>query len=88
MNLKPLILKELGVFYCHIYTHAEAASLYPCVSSFINITVDTRTKIQFIYLNNFKKLMTDAVYTGLKPKDKEYRESNVQRSLYANQSKR
>ena len=50
--------------------------------------MDTRTKIQFIYLNNFKKLMTDAVYTALKPKDKEYRESDVQRSLYANHSKR
>jgi hypothetical protein len=56
MNLKPLILNELGVFCC----------------------LGTRTKIQFIYLNNFKKLMTDAVYTALKPKDKEYRESDVQ----------
>ena len=26
----------------------------------------------------FKKLMTDAVYTALKPKDKEYPESDVQ----------
>ena len=40
--------------------------------------MDTRTKIQFIYLNNFKKLVTDAVYTALKSKDKEYRESDVQ----------
>ena len=57
---KPLILFELRVFCYHIYTHTEAASLYPCVSSFINITVGTRTKIQFMYLNDFKKLMTDA----------------------------
>lgn len=31
-----------------------------------------------MYLSDFKKLMTDAVYTALKPKDKEYRESDVQ----------
>ena len=39
--------------------------------------MDTRTKIQFMYLSDFKKLMTDAVYTALKPKDKEYRESDA-----------
>lgn len=71
----------------HINSYALIHKLL-LVSSFINITMDTRTKPQFIYLNNFKKLMTDAVYTALKPKDKEYRESNVQRSLYENHSKR
>lgn len=61
----------------HINSYALIHKLL-LVSSLINITVDTRTKIQFIYLNNFKKLMTDAAYTTLKSKDKEYRESDVQ----------
>ena len=46
MNLKPLILKELGFFYFFF----NFIWKIPCVLSLINIIMDPRTKTQFMYL--------------------------------------